>query len=360
MVCNGRAPAEVGRAVTARRTKSKRKRKPSLESLRDDELLDLRFCDLEVRIEGTWLEAMVGRLHDELARRGLRMRPHAWLSTEWFSPDGVPGIAIPFYLAHPRLMRLERREMLDVEGGTRESCMRILRHEAGHAVDNAYRLRRRREYQKVFGRASRPYPASYRPNPFRRDFVLHLDWWYAQSHPAEDFAETFAVWLRPGSRWKQRYRGWPALKKLAYVDRAMRELAGTVPPVRTRERSEPLSQVRRTLRSHYRRKRDAYGIDDPEPFDRYLLRLFGESGTRHGSAAAFLSRLQPELLWTVAQWTGEHPYVVEQFLRAMIHQCRRLKLRVRRTERQVRQEAAVLLTVQVMHYLERGGRRIAL
>ncbi|NJN14641.1 MAG: hypothetical protein HC813_03215 [Planctomycetes bacterium] len=331
-----------------------------MESLSDEDLLDLRFCDLPVRIDGTWLEVMVAQLHDELSAKGVRVRPHVWLSTEWFTPDGVPGIAIPFYLAHPRLMRLERRQFFDVEGGTRETCMRILRHEAGHAIDNAYRLRRKREWARVFGLPSRAYPESYRPNPFRRDFVLHLDWWYAQAHPVEDFAETFAVWMRPGSRWKQQYRGWPALKKLEFVDRMMRGLATTTPPVRSKEQSEPLSSLRRTLRQHYAKKRDYYGIDLPEPFDRYLLRLFGEAGTRHGSAATFLTRMKSQLLYVVAQWTGEHPYVVEQFLREMISRCRRLKLRVRRTERQVRQEAAVLLTVQVMHYLQRGGHRIAL
>ena len=66
--------------------------------------------------------------------------PHAWLSDEWFSPDNTPGIAIPFYLAHPRLMRLERRQILEVEGGTASECLRILRHETGHVVQHAYRL----------------------------------------------------------------------------------------------------------------------------------------------------------------------------------------------------------------------------
>ena len=87
-----------------------------------------------------------------------------WLSSEWFSPDGIPGIAIPFYLAHPRLRKLEHRQILEVEGGTEGECMRILRHEAGHAIDTAYRLHRRKRWREIFGSFSQPYPDSYRPN----------------------------------------------------------------------------------------------------------------------------------------------------------------------------------------------------
>ena len=54
--------------------------------------------------------------------------------------------------------------------------------------------------------------------------MLNLANWYAQSHPIEDFAETFAVWLRPGSRWRSRYADWPALRKLEYVDALMQEV----------------------------------------------------------------------------------------------------------------------------------------
>ena len=175
--------------------------------------------------------------------RGIRLRPHAWISSEWFSPADVPGIAIPFYLAHPRLMKLEKKMMLEVEGGTWSECMAILRHEAGHAVQHAYQLQRRRRWQQLFGPSSKHYPRYYRPNPASRRYVQHLRRWYAQSHPDEDFAETFAVWLRPRSNWRTRYAGWPALKKLEYVDELMGEIAGKRPPVTTRERVDPLSQA---------------------------------------------------------------------------------------------------------------------
>ena len=182
----------------------------------------MRFCDLKLRIERTPLARNVRRLYRELDKRQIKFHPHVWLSEEWFSPDGVPGIAVPFYLAHPRLERLERRMMRSVEGGSAASEMRILRHEAGHAIDTAYRLRRRKRWREVFGPASLPYPATYKARPGSRRFVQHLGEWYAQAHPCEDFAETFAVWLKPNSSWRRTYAHWPAFHKLA----AGRRVAG--------------------------------------------------------------------------------------------------------------------------------------
>ena len=225
----------------------------------DAALLEVRLCDLDLKLRGTELEANVSTLLKELARRELKARPHCWLSTEWFSPDGVPGFAIPFYLAHPRLMQLEQRQMHEIEGGTTRSCMQLLRHEAAHALDSAYGLHRRAEWREVFGPWTTPYVRHYRPRPYSKRFVRHLDRWYAQSHPAEDFAETFAVWLDPSSRWRSRYKGWAALEKLRYVDRSMREIAGKRPPVRSKEKVEPLSELETTLGEYYERKQKRYG-----------------------------------------------------------------------------------------------------
>ena len=191
--------------------------------LSDEQLLDLRICDLPIKIKGSFLEPHIKRLYSELNARGIRFKPHVWLAEEWFSPDGVPGIAIPFYLAHPRLMKLERKQMLEIEGGTDTECMRILRHEAGHALDTAFRLHFKRQHRELFGSFAQPYPDFYKPKPKSRKYVLHLPAWYAQAHPAEDFAETFAVWLTPRSQWRRRYRGWPALRKLEYIDELMNE-----------------------------------------------------------------------------------------------------------------------------------------
>ncbi len=106
-------------------------------------------------------------------------------------------------------MRLERKMMDEVEGGNANWLTRIMRHEFAHALDNAYRIRRRKEWRETFGDPDRRYPNVYRPRPASRDFVLHLGHWYAQSHPTEDWAETFAVWMQPKARWRRDYQGLP-------------------------------------------------------------------------------------------------------------------------------------------------------
>jgi hypothetical protein len=152
-----------------------RRSEPFWVRLSDEDLLDLRFCDLDLKIEGNELQPRIQQLYDELEERGLRLLPRCWLSSEWFSPHATPGIAIPFYLAHPRLKNLEDRQMKEVEGGTKDWCAQLLRHEAGHAYEAAYRLSQRKRWREIFGRASKPYPEYYSPNPFSRNFVLHLD-----------------------------------------------------------------------------------------------------------------------------------------------------------------------------------------
>jgi hypothetical protein len=328
----------------------------------DEKLLDLRLCDLDLGVEGSGLEDRIAELHHELEAQGIRFRPHYWLSDEWFCPDGVPGVAIPFYLAHPRLARLELTQMLEVEGGTREWCLKILRHEAGHAIENAYDLRRRRRRQELFGRSSKPYPEHYAPRPYSKSYVIHLDSWYAQSHPDEDFAETFAVWLTPGSDWRARYAGWPALRKLEYVDALMREIAGQPPPVQSRRAPEALASLRRTLRVHYRRKRRHYRLDERDIYDRDLRRLFSDAAEHSGNptAAGFLSRIRRDVRRRVRRWTGEYQYVIDQVLEGMIARCRELGLRLAVPEEEARLEFTTLLTVQAMTHLHQGRHRVPL
>jgi hypothetical protein len=346
-----RRPARAGRA-----------RRLWWSDLSDEQLLDVRMCDLDLRLEGTRVADCVQRVYEDLQNRGLTLNPHVWLSSEWFSPDGVPGIAVPFYLAHPRLMKLEEKQILEVEGGTTSSCLRILRHEAGHCLDTAYRLHRRKRWREVFGSYAQPYPQTYRPKPGSRKYVLHLDWWYAQSHPAEDFAETFAVWLSPHSRWRQAYHGWPAIRKIEYVDELMGEIAGTAAAVRCRRHVEPMSELRKTLRQHYREKKQRYLDEWPEFYDSELRKLFSDD-KRHvnrPTAASFLRRMRPELRETVASWTGTHPYTIDQVLRDMIDRCKELHLRLAQPERQARIEAMIMLTVQTMNYIHSGHYRVAL
>jgi len=327
----------------------------------DQQLLNLRLRDLPLRIQGTRLELRIKRLYDELDARALMLKPGIWLSEEWFTPDGVAGFAIPFFLAHPRLMKLERMQMLEVEGGNEDECMRILRHETGHALSNAFRLHTRREWNDVFGAYRTPYPGWYQPAPSSRDFVINLDAWYAQAHPAEDFAETFAVWLKPGWRWRRQYSRWGAMRKLEYVDRLMTDIAGKRPPKQAIREVDPLHRIQTTLREHYQRKRQHYTVNRPAIYDSDLLRIFSnENNRRRPAASQFLREICSEVCTTVAQGTGVNLYTINHILRVMIDRCRELNLRVTMPVTQAKKLVTVTLTMQTMHVLQRGYHRIPL
>jgi hypothetical protein len=340
-----------------------RRKAPRWAKWPDAKLLELRMSELGVAIEGSVLEKRLAELNQELADRGITFRPHFWVSDEWFTPDGIGGIAIPFYLAHPRLARLEREQMLEVEGGTPSWCMRILRHETGHAIDNAYLLRRRRRRQALFGSSAIPYPEFYTPKPYSRSFVLHIDNWYAQSHPDEDFAETFAVWLNPRSEWRRRYQDWPALKKLEYMDELMREISTRPPLVGTRRAVDPLHRIRRTLGQHYRKKAAQYGFDYPNFYDRDLRRLFPvpAEGQRTVPASRFINRVRREVRRTLAAWTGVYQYTIDQVIEEMADRCDELQLRFAPgADDRTKSDFIVVLTVQTMNYLHSGRHRVAL
>jgi hypothetical protein len=327
--------ARSGAAAAKRRTSKRRRKALPWARLSDEELLKLRFCDLKLSIERSPVRRQIARLYVELEKRGIHFRPHVWLSEEWFSPDGVPGIAVPFYLAHPRLERLERRIMREAEGGNSRWFMRILRHEAGHALDNAYRLRRRKRWRDVFGPASLQYPAHYKARPGSRRYVHHLGEWYAQAHPTEDFAETFAVWLKPNSSWRKSYADWPAFNKLNVVEELMTSVQGQHPPVRNRLRIEPIEHNTQTLAQHYRRKlahnrQYRLGIADE-----LLRRIFTSERLRKGSvrAASLLRARKNSLVTAVARDLVMERYSIQQILRMLIERCDTLKLYVRGNRR---------------------------
>ncbi|HET7745852.1 MAG TPA: putative zinc-binding metallopeptidase [Vicinamibacteria bacterium] len=335
---------------------------PEWASYDDERLLDLRIRDLGLRLDRTGLQPRLSELEKELAEKNLAFRPHFWLSDEWFTPDGVAGIAIPFYLAHPRLARLEQAQMLEVEGASHEWCLRILRHEAGHAIENAFGLRRRADRRSLFGSSSTPYPRSYVPRPYSRSYVVHLDAWYAQSHPDEDFAETFAVWLDPRTDWRVRYAGWPALRKLEFVDGLMTELAGARPPVHSRRTVQPVAKLDKTLRAHYRQRRRFYGVGRAPDFDRDLVRLFSDrvEHAQRPSAARLIERMRRDARRKVARWTGMYQYTVDLVVKQMIERCQALDLRVGVPEDEARAEFLVLLTAQAIRYMSTGRHRVPL
>jgi Putative zinc-binding metallo-peptidase len=324
--------------------------------LSDDELLDLRFCDLGLTVDGTFLEGCVANLYGELDARRLAVHPACYLGDEWFSPDEVAAIAIPFYLAHPRLQSLEKKMMMEVEGGRDpEDTMRFLRHECGHAVCHGFGLTERRDWKAVFGSASREYRDHYRYQPYSRNFVRHLENWYAQSHPEEDFAETFSVWLTPDLDWRSLYRHWPARRKLEFVERLMGELSGKPPAVAGRKRPYDVRRLRSRLRTHYARRRKLFAEELPSFFDADLERIFVDRTMTNGvPASRFLRRQRSAIVDAVSFWTRERKFMVDRVLRQLITRCDELRLCVPKEEDRAKLETAAYLSALVSNYLFTG------
>jgi hypothetical protein len=333
-----------------------------LETASDEALLATRLCDLPVRLDKTLVARRVARLRRELAARNIVAIPHVWLSEEFFTPDRVLGFAVPFYLAHPRLMRLERSQMFECEGASEAECRRILRHEAGHALEEAYHLNTRPRYKALFGDPDDPYPDNYTPRVDSRDHVINLAGWYAQAHPVEDFAETFAVWLNPFTDWRTVYAGWGALEKLMYVDELMREIAGKPPPLSSKTEVEPLGSLRHTLKSHYAAKRAHFAWPWPANYDQDLRRIFSDDPKDADAPAAtrYLRRVRGALRTRISEGTGVHAYAVDQLLRQMIARAQSLGLRVIDAPEVNMQKLLVTLTMQTAGLVHAGFPKVAL
>jgi hypothetical protein len=337
------------------RAERRSRRTPAWARDTDARLLRRRFRDLHLGPpQRALLRRAITRLHRELEAAGIRLQPHVWFSEEWFSPDGVPGIAIPFYLAHPRLERLERRMARTVEGGNSTSLLRILRHEVGHAVDTAYRLRRRKLWRDTFGPPRAPYPDRYVVDTGSRDYVQHLDGWYAQAHPAEDFAETFAVWLSPRSAWRKRYADWPARVKLEAMQTMMESIRERDPLVRSATRIESVAANELTLGEYYRQILARRAHCDFSAVDRLLGRAF--AGKPHVGRArradAFLRGLRAEFIdWAVGQ-TGVDAYSAGQLVDLAIERCRERQLWLKGSRPECVQHARAMVL-----RLARAGRR---
>jgi hypothetical protein len=305
---------------------------PEWVNYSDENLLKMRICDLKLRIQGTELESRIQAFYKELDERKIVFKPLCYLGDEWFCPEGAMTIAMPFYLAHPRLKKLEEHMIMEVEGGTEVWCMRLLRHEMGHVMNHAYLLEKKRDWQKMFGSPTTDYSEQYRARPYSKGFVRHLDDWYAQSHPEEDFSETFAIWLTPGLDWRHQYRGWKALRKLEYVDQLMQELAGKQPLVVSRDKMSEASRLRSRLQTYYNRRRRLYAYDLPDFFDSDLKRLFIDSSQSPTTerAVAFLRRYRKQILEAVSIWTGEPKFTINRLQRELSQRCDKLDLRLRK------------------------------
>jgi hypothetical protein len=318
-------------------------------------LLSTKICELALRIEGTSLETLISKLYRELEKAGIIFKPGVYLSDEWGCPQNVPIIGIPFYLANPSLRLLEG-QMTGVEAETEAEIKMYLRHEAGHAFNYAYRLYNQIGWQRIFGKFSEPYEESYRTSPFRAAFVRHLPGWYAQKHPDDDFAETFAVWLTPGSQWQEIYAGTPSMPKLLYVQKVAWRYGNKTPRVTGGHLDRPVQELDLTLGAYYKSFWDDHysGVTLPDIIDADLRRLFPDPGGQPVLDGLLVARA--ELLREVNNWTGLDRHILRSLLKTLLEKVRSLDLKVspENTPSQV-SKMAVFLTALAMNYQFTGN-----
>jgi hypothetical protein len=323
------------------------------------ELLNTRICDVGLTILGSPLEPFIERLGREIHSKGLRFEPECYLTDGWGCPDQVPVIGIPFYLADKSLARIEEEQTGEIE--TEQQIMMLLRHETGHAFNYAYRLYRNRDWAEVFGPFSRPYKDSFRPNPFSRQFVRHIvhhryGRTYAQKHPDEDFAETFAVWLTPRSGWRRRYRNWPALHKLNYVDLLMKSIRGEVPEFTNGPLCTPVESMQLQLAEHYGQRAERYRAAAQGYVDDKLREVFPPvRGRDLVRAAEFLRRHRDELEKRVTHWAGLDDIEVQSILSKLEDRADFLCLQVaKRRMHGVLMDVTALATSLAMDFVYTG------
>lgn len=331
----------------------------SLAGLSDNDILKLRFKDISLSIKDTEVHEYVQQLYSELEAKGLTFRPHIFFGDEWFSPEGMNAISVPFYLANGKLKNLERSLMLDVEGGHHEWFMKLIRHEAGHCFDHCYRFSKRKLWQSYFGSPNEDYqPDTYRPQPYSKSYVKHLDNWYAQAHPDEDFAETFAVWLNPASDWKKTYAKWPvALAKLEYMEQLAKESAKRKILAEKGRVPSDVSRLTTTLEKYYQKRKREQADDYPDFYDSDLKIIFNgeaELSKREFSAGRFMKRQQKSIISTVAWATGERKFTVDALVKRLTLRCNEIELKLGKSETQTTLEVASFLTSLVMNYLFTG------
>jgi hypothetical protein len=293
----------------------------------EPDLWDQRVDGLGLRFEGSPLEPLIERMYQELASAGVDLRPPCFVANEWGCPDGLPLIGVPFYLVDPRLYPYEDEHADDLEDA--ERILQGLRHEAGHALNYAYRLHEHPEFPGVFGRYDQPYHDDYQPRPFSQRSIRHLPGWYAQKHPDEDFAETFALWLTPGSGWRQKYAGHPALAKLELVDRMMKEVGHKAPVVDPATVAPDPSELAFTVGEFYANRKLA---DSPPiheigaKLDDDLRDIFTADGLGTDAASLLWDR-RKTIMRTVSGFTGSRLYVVKAVIDTLVTRLRTLGLR---------------------------------
>jgi hypothetical protein len=302
-------------------------------NFREANLGSTAIRDLKLTIEGTRLEPVVAEFQRELESVGIhKLRPRMYLSTEWGVAFNTVAIGIPFYLARPDLTALHAERHGHIEGFGPNDILRYLRHEMGHVVNYGYKLYDEPEWVNLFGSITQPYVEEYRPAPFSRRYVRHLPGWYAQKHPDEDWAETFAVWMTPGLSWREEYHDRPAaLAKLLYCDRTMARLKDQPPLVTTTELDEDVGQIPYSVDQFYRDQQ--LPAEFPVGLDGALRAIFEDLGApedltsiaQRMPASGLIRKQERVLMANIYRWTGHFPERSRALLRRLAERADELQ-----------------------------------
>jgi hypothetical protein len=358
-------------ALPALRTRRALHRPTGDRAVREVELqklLSTPIADLNLEPTGVLVEC-IEQVKEELKSRGLFFVPEFYLGDDDFwTSDRAVSVNIPWYLSNGVLWRLVNDHLFRY---TRNEVLMYLRHETGHALNYAFELWRRRDWAQTFGDFRRPYRDVYNPNPWTRDYVRYLHrtgmYHYAQKHPDEDWAETFAVWLDPSSRWRRRYRDWQvALAKLEYVDRLIEVEGACRGPAPNHRRGVriPYTDIKETVAEYFK---IAEAVDpDLAEYRKDLLEIFprrppaARGGRERGdaqSAARFIQQHQRLLVDRLGGWIhASDRRVIKKFLRQMEAVCTSERLVIPENRRA---EKLVDLTIVATWHVLDGIHRLS-
>lgn len=293
---------------------------------------------IPLQIKNSPLERLIKEILQEIRRKNLLMTPEFYLSDEFGCVQNTATIGIPFYLAHPDLQELDR--LVGSQKGqilTEGHIKSILRHECGHAFFYTYEVYKKNKALKIFGDFDSRSISLQNIVPDSDDYVDYLarcgtaSAGYSQTHPEEDFADTFGACVDPNFK-KTSVQGM-AVKKLDYAKDLMQKYAGKNISGLAHEFHKPASEIKETLESFFRRR---FGPFDIKYFrreatgyaDLHLKRVFSSHAPldrNHISAARFLEKNKKWFIERSRSWTKK-PALTEQLVLKSIERAKVLRM----------------------------------
>lgn len=326
----------------------------SLNLLSNEEILNLKISELELKLPASY-KKVITNCHQKLNNKDIVWRPYYWFSDEWFVPDGIAGIALPFTICHPKLIKLEKEFLGHYEGEAPSHFSKLYCHEMGHAIDNAFGLRLKKRRQKIFGLSKKNYPSTYTPKPDNPNFVKHLEDFYAQAHPDEDWAETFAVWLTQKS-WRYNYRNKPALLKLEYLDFVMRSDCQSYFFKITSRKYHDYKNDHRTIRKYLEEKKRTLGLNRKNYFSQLLKNEFQCEGKE--KAFIFLNKNRTQIISSLKSKKARNPWVIDKCLNDLKEVCKKEDYRLKYNSVDTQQRIIHLIDHQYDDFIKKGRTKV--